>query len=139
MKKFRQQVGVIAAIKYKDKFLFTKRHEKSKYEAGRWGFVGGAIEFGENPLEALKREVKEEVGLEISSANFFNMYSQVFESKNEVKHVMLLLFICEPKTLEVKKGFEVSEAKWLTLEEANNLELIKGNEIILQDLNKVFL
>jgi len=136
MKYQKQQVGVMAAIIKNGKFLFVRRHHKSKYEAGKWGFVGGGVEFGENPLDTLKREVKEEVGLEIYDTNLFNIYSNVFERDDEIKHVILILFVCRANSKKVKCGSDISEYKWLKLEDAKKLDLIKGNEIIINDLIK---
>ena len=41
---------------------------------GHWGCFGGAVETGEDPVEALRREVREELALEMESANFFTEF-----------------------------------------------------------------
>ena len=48
-------------------FLLSSRPEGKPY-AGYWEFAGGKIEAGETPLQALKREFAEELGIEILSA-----------------------------------------------------------------------
>ena len=48
----------------KGNFLLGKRSQKCRDEQGRWDFGAGAIEFGETFEEAVRREVKEEYGVD---------------------------------------------------------------------------
>src|SRR3989338_1731393 len=60
-------VAVTAFIKNKsgNKFLIVKRNTNEIAYPGKWAFPGGKLEKGETLLKTLKREVLEEVGLEI--------------------------------------------------------------------------
>ena len=61
-------IGVaVGAMIFNDKgqILLTKRGKASKNEAGRWEVPGGAVEFGETLRDAIVREIKEELGVEI--------------------------------------------------------------------------
>jgi len=57
------KVGVGLISVRKGKLLLTKR--KSQLGKGSWGSVGGKLEYLETPIECLKREVKEELGIEV--------------------------------------------------------------------------
>ena len=60
-----RHVRVVAAvISHEDQYLITQRRP-SAVLAGLWEFPGGKVEEGETDLEALKREVRERVGVEI--------------------------------------------------------------------------
>ncbi|MBL7206645.1 MAG: NUDIX domain-containing protein [Candidatus Aenigmarchaeota archaeon] len=134
-----QVVGVLGIIKHNDSFLFVRRSPKSKFEANKWGFAGGAVKFTENPIDALKREIMEEVGLEIDNHKLFNIYNGVFDSNdNKTKrHSILITFICDVKNREVKLNEkEHSEFKWTNLDEMKELDVIEGNEKILEDLGR---
>ena len=51
----------------KNGILLQKRNKNLKLYPGMWGNTGGATKMGENSLEAIKREVKEELGLTIEN------------------------------------------------------------------------
>ena len=59
-----------AIIQHKGKILIARRPEGDPL-AGKWEFPGGKIEPGEAPAECLRREIKEELGIEISVGEFF--------------------------------------------------------------------
>lgn len=59
-------VSVGALIFNKDgKIFLGKRSNKSKNERGSWEAPGGAVEFGEKRIDAVKREMNEEFGIDI--------------------------------------------------------------------------
>ena len=63
-------IKVVAAIIYNDnKFLIAKRNYQ-KSQGGLWEFPGGKVELGETNEEALKREIKEELNIEIEVGEF---------------------------------------------------------------------
>ena len=64
-----KQIEVVAAIiRHDDTFLATQRGY-GEFKDG-WEFPGGKIEPGEEPKEALKREIKEELAVDIEIQNF---------------------------------------------------------------------
>ena len=70
---------VVAAVIFdkKGRILVSQRTLNAKLYPGKWQVPGGKVESGENYLEALKREVKEETDLEIVSIN--NLLIRWFE------------------------------------------------------------
>ncbi|MBD3156109.1 MAG: NUDIX domain-containing protein [Candidatus Aenigmarchaeota archaeon] len=137
MKKKEQTPGILAIIKRDNKFLFTKRSSKSRFEPGKWGFVGEALLFGEDIIDGLKRGIKEEVNLDLKSWDFFNVYSYVFDSDDKTRHTVLIAYICECEG-EVRLNRESEDYKWFTVEEGKGLNLIKGNDDVVKDLEKFF-
>lgn len=59
-----------------DKFLILLRRS-DKVEGNTWGLPAGKIELGESPVNAIRREVKEETGLDLSQASI-NHFSDVY-------------------------------------------------------------
>jgi 8-oxo-dGTP diphosphatase len=61
------KLSVCGVIMYQSKFLIVKRSETDDFLPNCWEFPGGGVEDGETISEALKREIKEEIGLDISN------------------------------------------------------------------------
>lgn len=79
----KEQMIVVAAIIEKGgKYLITQRPE-SKHLAKKWEFPGGKVEFGEDPKERLKQELKEELDAKTHVFNsIWDYSSSVYENEN---------------------------------------------------------
>jgi 8-oxo-dGTP pyrophosphatase MutT (NUDIX family) len=106
-----------------------------KFEANKWGFIGGERQDGESDTDTLMREVKEETGLDVLNTEHFNAYRVHFEAGDERRIANLNAFLCDVDSDTVRLDFESSEFKWLNLHAGKQLDLIKGNDAILKDLN----
>ena len=58
-------VNVVAAVIKKDNMIFATQRGYGEFKGG-WEFPGGKVEEGENPEDALVREIREELDTEIS-------------------------------------------------------------------------
>ena len=64
-----------------------------------WGFPGGALELGESAEEALKREAREETGLEIKIDKLIGVYTKYFSvyPNGDEAQTVLIFFRCTPQ------------------------------------------
>lgn len=109
------QVGVgVFVFNEKNEFLVAQR--RNSHGAGEWSLPGGHLEFNENFEECCKREVMEEVGVEIDTIQFVTAFNNLF-LKEELHYVTLFFGSCLksgiPQNLEPEKQ---SEWKWVTFE-----------------------
>ena len=104
----------------------STQHQGNKYE-----FPGGKIEAGETPQEALKREIKEELGAEISVGDLLI----TIEYDYPTFHLSMDCFWCEVLNgdLEFK---EHEEAKWLTKEKLNEVEWLPADITLIEEIRK---
>ncbi|MBS3155897.1 NUDIX domain-containing protein [Candidatus Woesearchaeota archaeon] len=131
------------------KFLIAKRSEQEKRWSGRWTVPGGKLEKGEykrrpkdtkeghwyNVFENLvKREVKEEVGLDIKNIRYLT--SLAFEREDGVPTLIVSLYAYNDGD-EIVLSDELSDYKWVNLEEAKNYDLIEGIYEELEMLDRV--
>lgn len=81
---------------------------------------GGHVELGEKIEEALKREIKEEVGLDIKPIRFLVTQEAIFsEEFYKPKHFIFIDYVCEALTTDVKiDNDEMQEFIWIDPEKA---------------------
>ncbi|MEM1538604.1 MAG: NUDIX domain-containing protein [Candidatus Nezhaarchaeales archaeon] len=89
---------------------------------GRWHFIGGRLEYDEDPWNAVVREVEEEVGIKVRPVRLIDAYPEFLvwpmESGIPSQYTLHLVFECMATTLEtVKPSDDVEEAKWIRVEE----------------------
>ena len=96
-------VSVEAVIVLDGSLLFLRR--KNNPAAGLWWFAGGRMHLRESFEETLRREVKEETGLEIESYRFINVYSRVFPERHDIT----IAYLCNCKEGRIELDSEHSE------------------------------
>lgn len=107
-----------------NKFLIIKRN--SGIHGKKWAFPGGIVEKNEADEKALKREVKEETGLELKKiVKPISNYNYVRENK---ENTLGKAYLVEVLNYNVKINNESDDFKWVTLEELENLDIISGLE-----------
>ena len=106
-------VGVKAIIKNSDKILLIKRSDKYKADSiqGIWDIPGGRINFGEEPIDGLKREIYEETGLELDEIKQILDASTIFI--DEERHIVRITYLCTVKSSEVNISEEHTDMMWI--------------------------
>jgi 8-oxo-dGTP diphosphatase len=99
-------VVVAAAILIEQRRVLLTRRKAGTHLSGAWEFPGGKVEAGEDPRDALRRELREEVGIE---ARVGEIVDVTFHRYDDVNKAVLLLFFearresdsPEPRALDV--------------------------------------
>jgi len=102
------------------KILLIKSHKWR----GKYVIPGGHIELGERMEDALKREIKEETGLDIHDIKFVCFQEFIFDPAfYKRKHFIFFDFACKTDSTDVKLNQEAEEYAWVTLDEALKLDI----------------
>lgn len=111
-----------------NQLLFCKMPDNRGVFPDQWGMPGGGIEPNERMTDALKRELKEELGIEITDIKpaFFKdgEYEKTFAdgSKKQV-YMIFLLFYCRAVDEDIVLNDEFSEYKWVREDDVKNLSV----------------
>ncbi|MBS3152381.1 NUDIX domain-containing protein [Candidatus Woesearchaeota archaeon] len=119
-------VAVTAFIKNKsgNKFLIVKRNTNEIAYPGKWAFPGGKLEKGETLLKTLKREVLEEVGLEIDeNKHYLKDYTFI---RPDGHNVVGICFIIIAKSEDIKLSKDFEDFAWISPDELDSFDCIPG-------------
>ncbi len=107
-------VAAVALVDADGRVLIARRPE-GKSMAGLWEFPGGKIEAGERPEDALIRELREELGIEVTNSCLAPLTFTSFTY--ESFHLLMPLFVCRrwSGTVEPREGQQLAWVKPLRL------------------------
>ena len=126
-----KQIEVVAAIIYKDEAYFATQRGYGEFE-GMWEFPGGKIEPGESSEDALKREIQEELGIDISIDEFLCTTNYDYPSF----HLTMHCYLCSIASGEIELR-EHKSARWLRSEELGSVEWLPADKDIISRLNNL--
>ena len=120
----------VGVIKRNDLYFMTKRLAHV-HQGGKWEFPGGKIEVNETEQQALIRELKEEVNIDVIKTTPITTITHDYGDKVVSLYVELVEhFAAEPKALEGQ------EEGWFTYNQLLALDLPAANKDILTALSK---
>lgn len=121
-------VATKAFIKYQNKVLIIR--ESTKYQDGtnadKFDVPGGRIKPGQKFDESLRREVKEETGLDIKIGQPFFVNEWWPNVKGEQWQIIGVFFECESNTDQVKLSDDHEEFAWIDPQDYKNYDLIEN-------------
>lgn len=126
-----KDIEVVAAIIQKENQYFATQRGYGEFE-GMWEFSGGKIEPGESPEDALKREIQEELGIDIGVKEFLCTTEYDYPSF----HLTMHCYICCIKEGEVELR-EHKAARWLRSEELGSVEWLPADKDVITRLHSL--
>lgn len=117
------------------KFLILKRSEKEIQNPGQWTVPGGKVERGESIIGTLKKEIKEESGLELDGEPEF--YGDDEFTRVDNHHVLVPKFTGKVRTGEVKiDKNDFDDFAWISKDDLDKYDIIPGIKKTLKELLK---
>lgn len=121
-----QWLPVVAGIIRRENKVLLGQRPQHKSLAGLWEFPGGKIELGESPEKALKRELKEELDIDVDVGALKIVTTHNY---NDVG-VVLIFFEVNYWRGEPKPLYH-ADLKWVEAQELKNIELPEANRLVL--------
>lgn len=100
-----------------NKVLILQRGSTANWMPNKWSIVGGVIEEGEVPIEAMIRECEEEIGLEPSNVSYDHKIMTTDSGK-------IYYFVGTLESTDVKLDYENSAYKFISKDEIDNYDFV---------------
>lgn len=120
---------VVAAVVVRDGRVLLTRRSTGSHLGGMWEFPGGKVEPGEEPPQALVRELQEELGIEaVAGGGPFHFNYHAYPGKRVLLLTYLMEFTGTPRTLGC------ADLGWFTPREIDRLETPPADVPIFEKL-----
>jgi 8-oxo-dGTP diphosphatase len=117
-------VGVGGVVVQDGRVLIVKRAHAPRQ--GEWSLPGGRVELGETLIEAVRREITEETGLDVEVGALVELFDRVHRQNGRVQyHFVIADFLCTPCGGTLAAADDALAVAWVTAEE---LEAYRVNE-----------
>jgi len=126
LKRLTISVGIIRNSQHE---IFITQREAASHMAGFWEFPGGKVEAGENPAQAVIRELKEEVGIDAENPLLIKTLEHIFPDR-----VITLHFHLVEQWQGEPYGKEGQPKRWVPQTELKVEEFPPANESIVKAL-----
>ena len=122
------QIVTAAVIRNGGSVLITRRPE-GKPHAGMWEFPGGKLDGNESPRDCLRREILEELGLEVAVGDIL----EAAYYRYDWGPVLILAFECRPLAGEIR-NLQVAEHRWVAPQDLSSCPLLPADYPIVETI-----
>ncbi len=131
-------VHVAVAVIVTNGHVLISKRAQHVHQGGLWEFPGGKVEAGETVSEALTREIKEELGINIKASQPLISLEHDYPDKRVILDVLMVTafegieYECDPVIKQ--KGLEGQQVKWVLWEQLKSYPFPQANQAIIEAL-----
>jgi len=123
-------VGVGALIRQNGRVVLIKRGKAPLL--GEWSIPGGLLELGETTRQGAEREALEETGLVVRATELLGVFDRIVPDADRVLyHYVLIDFLCEVVSGDLRASGDAADARWFTREEIAGLALPEDTRAVI--------
>ena len=123
---------VAAALFDRDGRVLIAQRPRGKPLAGRWEFPGGKVDAGESERQALARELREELGIEVLAARPFMRLTHAYAERD----VELSLWIVE-RFSGAPRSLDAQALKWVAPERLGSEDILEADQPFIEALRNL--
>ena len=130
--------AVGALIFSENQILLIKRGKPPSM--GQWSLPGGAVQLGETLQEAVIREVREEVRLNVRPVSVGTVVDRIFkDEKGKISyHYVIIDYVCESTNGEPVAGSDAAAVGYFGLHELDSLDMTQGTADVIREVHKLW-
>ena len=118
---------VCGVVIHKDRILITQRGDEKNY--GKWEFPGGKVITREHPFDSIKRELVEELKLEVGPTKEITRYNH-----QNFSLIFIECFVSNPDDIQLNEHID---SRWVNENEFNNFDFLRGDLRFIQYYNEL--
>jgi len=128
----RPIVGVGALIFRRGRILMAQRGKEPLKDY--WSLPGGALELGESLDSGVRREVREETGLEVQPLKVFEIFERIIrDAAGEPEyHYVLVDYVCRVTGGILQAGDDACAVAWVTRDALKELQITEGTLAVIE-------
>ena len=121
-----------ALIIDRDRILLVQRGKQPL--KGWWSLPGGVVETGEQLTDAIKREVREETGLEVEPQLVVEIFERILRDKEGKPeyHYVLIDYLCKAKGGEPRPGDDAAVVEWVKRKDLASRKVTEGTLEVIE-------
>jgi|TARA_B110000305_G_C19447933_1_gene645924 8-oxo-dGTP diphosphatase len=116
----------------KNKILVAQRSIQKEHPL-KWEFPGGKIKVNENPIDALKREIKEELSVDVKKYKFLLDYEYDYQ---DIKKIHLYFYKIDEYIGKVR-NIEHNQLLWIQYNDLEKLDFLDGDRMIIDHIQNL--
>ena len=126
-------IHVAVGVIIRDQHIFLTKRLANAHQGGKWEFPGGKLENDESVAQALHRELKEEIAIDVLSCNPLLQIKHDYGDKQVLLDVFVITnFLGEPTAQEGQ------EQSWFAFSQLSSLDFTEANKAIVKKLEVYF-
>lgn len=125
-------IKVVAAIINLDGQYLIARRKEDKKNGGLWEFPGGKIEPGESPEDALAREIKEELNVDIEVGEFFDADIHRYEQAT----IELAAYSASLLSYDFRLA-DHDELRWVALPDFGEYQFSEADHFLIEEIRRL--
>ena len=128
----RPLIGVGALILKRDRILMAQRGKEPL--KGWWSLPGGALETGETLADGVRREVREETGLDIRPLGVLEIFERIMRDASGAPeyHYVLIDYMCRVMGGTLAPGDDVCAVEWVRRHDLAKLQITEGTLAVIE-------
>ena len=105
---------------------------------GKWSIPGGAVRLGETLENAVTRELREEVAMDVKPLWVGKLVDRIYkDSEGKIAfHYIIIDYVCEARAGQPQAGSDASDAGFFEVEKLDGMDMTEGTAEVIREVHK---